>query len=210
MSDRRTPDEARLFALADSHLGYFTAKEARACRYSTSMLAYHVARGRFLRAGRGVYRFARYPYSPFEPIVVAWLECGAEAVISHETALSLHGLSDIIPQAIHLTLPRNRRSRRTPAGALLHTTLHPIVPSDRIMHPPSGLPMTSVIRTIIDVITSGTPSDEVAKAVSELVTSRPTVIEQLREAAVHRGGMVLEVITRAIGDRPHGLRSAPG
>jgi len=70
--------------------------------------------------------------------------------------------------------------------------------------------MTSVIRTIIDVITSGTSSDEVAKAVSELVASRPTVVDQLRAAAVQRGGVVLEVITRAIGDRSHGLRSATG
>jgi predicted transcriptional regulator of viral defense system len=174
------------------------------------MLAYHVARGHFLRAGRGVYRFARYPYSPFEPIVVAWLECGPEAVVSHETALSLHGLSDVIPQAIHLTLSRNQRSRKAPAGTILHTTLHPIAPSDRAVHPPSGVPMTSVIRTIIDVITSGTSSDEVAKAVSQLVASRPPLVEQLRVAAVQRGGVVREVVTRAIGDRSLGPRSATG
>ncbi|MBJ7601815.1 MAG: type IV toxin-antitoxin system AbiEi family antitoxin domain-containing protein [Candidatus Dormibacteraeota bacterium] len=90
MRDRHAPDEARLYGIADEHLGHFTTAQAGASGYSRSMLAYHVAKGRFLRAGRHVYRFARYPYSPFEAVVNAWLECGPEAVVSHESALTLH------------------------------------------------------------------------------------------------------------------------
>jgi predicted transcriptional regulator of viral defense system len=43
-------------------------------------------------------------------------------VLSHQTALSLHGLSDVLPSHVHLTLPEawRRRRFRVPPGVVLH------------------------------------------------------------------------------------------
>lgn len=58
--------------------------------------------------------------------MAAWLAAGPErAVVSHESALDLLEFSDVIPNAIHLTIPRSRRGLVAPHGVLLHTTTRP-------------------------------------------------------------------------------------
>jgi predicted transcriptional regulator of viral defense system len=190
--------EDRLFAVADEQLGHFTAKQARACGYTSSMLAHHVARGRFLRLGWGVYRFTRYPHSPHQEIVAAWLTVGPDAVVSHETALHLYGLSDVIPDSIHLTLPRHRRYVRTPPGVTLHTRIVPIGIDERSTHAQTGVPVTTPIRTIIDVAAAGAPQEEIVKAVSDALASRRATADDLRGAAVARGGEVLDLVQLAL------------
>lgn len=198
MHDRHAPNEARVFALADEQLGYFTARQARTCGYTSSMLAYHVARGKFARCGRGVYRFNRYPRSPHEEVIASWLALGAGAVASHETALDLHGLSDVIPDSVHLTLPRSRRYRRVPDGVTLHTTTVPVQPHERTRHVQSGVPVTTPARTIIDVAAAQAPFEEVAKAVGGAIASGGVTAEDLRAAATSRSRPVQETIERAL------------
>lgn len=74
------------------------------------------------RAAFGVYRFPRYPVSQYDPYLVAVLWTRApEACLSHETALDAHQISDVNPSAIHITVARNRRLRRTDGeGYLVH------------------------------------------------------------------------------------------
>ena len=63
----------------------------------------------------GVYRFRDYPPSPREEVAAAWLAVGQDvAVVSHESALDLWDLSDVIPGAVHLTVPRAQRSLARP------------------------------------------------------------------------------------------------
>src|SRR5207248_3046491 len=105
------PDSLCLFEVASEQGGYFTAEQARACRYSFALLSHHVKSGRFLRIRRGLYRLRDYPSSPREDVLAAWLAVGKEsAVVSHDSALDLLDLSDVIPDAAHLTVPRFRRN----------------------------------------------------------------------------------------------------
>src|SRR3712207_2473830 len=100
-SDGRRPDRAGLFQLASEQRGYFTTTQARAYGYSRALLAHHARTGTLQRASTGVYRFRDYPSTPREEVVAAWLAVGQDvAVVSHETALELWDLGDLIPDAV--------------------------------------------------------------------------------------------------------------
>jgi predicted transcriptional regulator of viral defense system len=81
-------------------------------------------------------------------LVTAWLWSEQAGVFSHQTALSLHGLSDVLPAHRHLTLPVawNRRRLRVPAGIELHHA--DIAPDERSWFGP--VPATSAGRTLRD------------------------------------------------------------
>jgi predicted transcriptional regulator of viral defense system len=69
-------------------------------------------------------------------------------VFSHETALMLHDLSDVLPRKVNLTLPASwaKRRLRVPKGLLVH---HAAVPrKDRVDF--GAVPVTNVPRTLID------------------------------------------------------------
>ena len=76
---------------------------------------------------------------------MAWLKCGPKSAISHESALALYDLSDVLPAEVHVTIPRTASRRRK--GIRLHT--NQLRPSDVAKR--EGLPVTSVPRTIADV-----------------------------------------------------------
>src|SRR4051794_13202981 len=143
------PDRACLFDVAATQRGYFTAAQARDCGYSPALLSHHARGGRFLRVRRGLYRFREYPSSPREEVMAAWLAAGPDrAVVSHESALDLLDLADVIPNAIHLTVPRSRRGLVAPHAVLLHTTTRPPRPDETTLR--EGLRLTGPLRTILD------------------------------------------------------------
>jgi predicted transcriptional regulator of viral defense system len=200
MHNRGSPDEPRLFAVADDQLGHFTARQARDQGYTSAMLAYHAGRGKFIRLGSGVYRFTQYPHSRHEEAVAAWLAVGTDAVVSHETALDFHGLSDVIPDSVHLTLPRNRRYRHAPPGVTLHTATAAVQPEDRTRHVATGLPVTTAVRTILDVAAARAPLEEVVKAVADALRQGLTTAGELPEAARRRGPAMRRTIEQALSE----------
>src|SRR5687768_17061031 len=106
MSDvtRTGAERGYLFDIASQQAGYFTAGQARAAGYSWALLLHHVKGGRFIRVRRGLYRYREYPSSRREDVLAAWLAAGKDTtVVSHESALDLLNLSDLIPNAVHLT-----------------------------------------------------------------------------------------------------------
>src|SRR4051794_30205892 len=115
------PDRAGLFQLASEQRGYFTTAQARDYGYSRSLLAHHAKTGTLQRMHTGVYRFRDYPSTPREELFAAWLAVGKEiAVVSHESALELWELGDLIPDAVHLSVPRDRRHRPRLPGVTVH------------------------------------------------------------------------------------------
>ncbi len=69
-------------------------------------------------------------------------------VFSHETALVAHGLAELLPSRVHLTLPLSwkRRRLRLPAGVELH--FDDLSPAE--LGANDGLPYTTVARTLRD------------------------------------------------------------
>lgn len=127
--DVNKPNWDRLFETAGAQEGYFTTRQAAEAGYSTHLLFKHIRAGRVIRVRRGIYRLVHFPAGEHEELVIAWLWSEQAGVVSHQTALALHGLSDVLPAQLHLTLPGDWRSRRfrVPSGIILH---HADVPGD--------------------------------------------------------------------------------
>jgi predicted transcriptional regulator of viral defense system len=125
------PDWNRLFETAAGQEGLFTTKQAAEAGYSPQLLVHYVHIGRVVRVRRGIYRLVHFPAGEHEELVAAWLWSDLAGVVSHQTALALHGLSDALPVHVHLTLPAawRRRRFRVPPDVVLHHADVP--PEDR-------------------------------------------------------------------------------
>src|SRR5688572_15875617 len=120
VSDR--VDHDGLYLIAESQAGYFTAEQALGVGMDRSTLRHHARPGgRYERFRRGLYRLRHFPSSQHEHVVAAWLVLPSPAVVSHESALELYELSDVIPNAVHITLPRAKRGQRARPGVRFHT-----------------------------------------------------------------------------------------
>ena len=192
------PDRGRLFEIVSEQGGYFTAEQARECGYSAPLLTHHTKGGRFLRVRRGLYRLAEYPSSPREDVLAAWLAVGKDdAVVSHESALDLLDLSDVIPDAAHVTVSRSRRNLPKLPGVKIHTTVRPLSPEDVTYR--DGMSVTSPTRTILDAAQSGTAPDQIERAVVQAVERGLAKPGELRRGAAERGGRVARLIEGALG-----------
>jgi hypothetical protein len=114
----------RLFDVADQQAGYFTARQALEAGYDYPLQHYHRERGHWTQVGHGLFRLNRYPEGENEDLVRLSLwsrdrEGKPQAVVSHETALRLHGLSDLMPEKAHLSVPRNGFRVTTPLKTIL-------------------------------------------------------------------------------------------
>ena len=147
------PEWDRLFETAAGQSGYVTTRQAAEAGYSTHLLRKHILAGRVTRPQRGIYRLVHFPAGEHEELVTAWLWSEQAGVLSHQTALSLHGLSDVMPAQVHLTLPAAWRQRRlrVPPGVTIHHA--DVAPEERACFGP--VPATSARRTLSDCATSG-------------------------------------------------------
>jgi predicted transcriptional regulator of viral defense system len=106
------PDWDKLYEVASTQEGYFTTRDAAAAGFSSQLLFKHIHAGRVSRSRRGVYRLVHFPEGEHEELVIIWLWSEKQGVFSHQTALALHGLSDVLPARAHLSLPSTWRNRR--------------------------------------------------------------------------------------------------
>jgi len=195
-----TIDHDGLYRLAESQAGYFTAGDALAAGMDRSTLRYHARPGgRYERVRRGLYRLRHFPTSQHEEIVAAWLPLrNAEAVVSHETALVLYELSDVIPSAIHLTVPRAKRGLRPRPGVQIHALARP--PTRAEVRELNGLPVTSPERTIVDSLEAGTQLEQVELATRQGLNRALTTAPRLREATSERSARARSFIDQILNE----------
>lgn len=196
-------DWESLGRLAEDQAGYFTAAQAAATvGVHRNTLAHHARPGgRLERSGRGLYRLRFFPGSPFEHVAAAWVAAGPdEAVVSHESALELYELSDVIADQIHLTLPRARRHRRAPVGVRFHFPHAPVADGElRRVH---GMRATTVERTLLDVLQEGgTQPEQIDMAIDQSLARGLTTPKRLRAAAERRPATVRRALERRLGAR---------
>jgi predicted transcriptional regulator of viral defense system len=159
-----------LYALAEEHDGLLTSKEARALGIRDSVLVRLTQRGRLERMSRGVYRIAHYPADRLAQYreAVLWAQAshhGPERVaLSHETALILYGISDVNPSRVHLTVPKSARLRREhPEWIMIHRA--DLTEQEVSQH--EGIPVTTVGRSIMDVLSTTRRTDIVRQAITD-------------------------------------------
>ena len=171
-----SPDWDCLYETASAQEGYFTTEQAAEAGYSPQLLSHYLKRQRIDRVRRGIYRIVHFPLGDAEDLVVIWLWSGREGVFSHETALVLHGLSDVMPARVHLTLPAAWKSRRlrVPPGTVLH---HANIEAGDRAHV-GCLPVTAPSRAVNDSAESSVSPDLVRQAIGE-GTDRGLFTEQM-------------------------------
>jgi predicted transcriptional regulator of viral defense system len=198
---RQGPDHGQLFQVASEQGGYFTTAQARSCGFSTALLTHHSKTGRYVRARHGLYRFREYPSSPREDVIAAWLATGKEAAaVSHESALDLLGLSDVVPEAVHLTIPRSMRYRTSSPGIVIHTSTRPPGKSEVVVR--EGIRVTAPVRSILDAAETGSAPEQVIAAIAQALERGIVARSKLRAAAKLRGGRVEQLVRRALEERP--------
>jgi hypothetical protein len=106
----------------------------------------------------------------------------------------------VIPDAIHLSLPRAERGQRRRAGVRLHTLNQP--PTKAEIRDLAGLPVTSAERTIVDVLETGAQPEQIEMAIRQALERGLTTPRRLRVAASPRSARVRKFIERRLEEVP--------
>jgi predicted transcriptional regulator of viral defense system len=183
MQDTIQPDVLGLETEAYQQGGYFNARQARAHGVSRQLLDHHLSRGRFERVRRGLYRVQGFPTAEHDDMREAWMAVGStNAILSHDSALALLDLSDNIPDAVHLLVPRRHRGLRRPPGVILHTRPDN---ADIATVWRDGLPLTAPPRTLLDVAERLQP-EQLTMAIEQGLRRGLLTADQLQEEAERR------------------------
>lgn len=183
----------RLNAAAMRQGGYFTAAQAREMGYTHQAQRYHVARGSWIRVDRGLFRLGDWP-DRAEDVYVRWRLWSRDlGVVSHQSALSLHGLGDVNPVRVHLTVPRGFRSS-DPAVALHRGALGPLDVEER----EPGFRLTTPERSLLDAAAAELTQDQLDSAVADAVEEGLVMPRRLRERSDEFGELAALRLERAL------------
>ena len=174
--------ERALFNIAKDQGGYFSLSQANTVGIRRNQIYRSVSQGTIERIYPGVYRLSLFPAGQFEEVFAALVSSGENAVVGFETALYIYGLSDIIPADIHLILPRSSSRRRS------HIKMHTNKLNEQEITNYEGFRITTVERTIVDVLASHADMDQVrmatAQAIARGLTTRNKLIIQARKRSI--------------------------
>lgn len=195
MALRRPSTELRrdLAHVAAEQAGYFTAAQARQKGYSYPAQRYHVERGTWSRVDRGIFRLPEWPASAHEDLVRWTLWSRQRAVVSHDTALAVYELGDVMPSRVHLTVPPRFRAR-SPAVALHFGQLDTGDVEQR-----EGYRVTSPARSILDAAASGIEIDQLRRVIRDALDRGLVSAERLRSKVGGFGPRASQAIERALG-----------
>lgn len=178
-----------LAGISAAQWGLVTTAQANEIGVSRVQLTRLAQQGLIERLCHGVYRDAHTPEGEWDSLRAAWLSTAPRhtaekrlaapdpgAVVSGRTAAHLHGLGDLLPEPFEFSTPRRRQSQRSE----LRYRHQPVGPADRTIR--AGLPVTTVERTIADLIRAHEDLSLVADVLADGV--RASVVD-LEELAVH-------------------------
>ena len=166
--------QKQLYQIAEAQAGYFTTKQAASLGYASNKRAYHVQAGNWLREHRGIYRLALFP-EPERPDLILWWLWSRDrsdrpsGVYSHQTALSLHELTDANPSRLDMTVPPSFR-RGVPLPRVLRLHYGRVAEAEQEVL--LSVPVTNALRTILDVWEEGSvPKPILGRAFEQAKTS---------------------------------------
>jgi predicted transcriptional regulator of viral defense system len=178
--------QKELYRTAEAQGGYFTTKQAAALGYASNKRVYHVQAGNWLREHRGIYRLALFP-EPDRPDLILWWLWSRDrsdqptGVYSHQTALSLHELTDVNPSRLDMTVPSSFR-RGVPVPRILR--LHYGHIEDAEQEILFSVPVTNALRTILNVWEEGSlPKAALRQAFQEALAHGKITKQQATDLA---------------------------
>ena len=148
-----------LLAAAAAQHGYFTTEQAAEQGISRRALTWRAQHGSAARIGHGLYRLPHWPIDPSDELY-ALQALAPFGTFSHDTALTLLGLTDLIPSTTHFTIPETSRLRSRP-GVTLHRSRHGAM-TDRTLR--DGLWVSTARRALLDAAREGADPDQLVSA----------------------------------------------
>lgn len=164
-------------SLAFAQAGYFTTAQALKVGYSYQAQKYHADHGNWIRVDRALYRIPDWPAQAQDAFVRWALWSDGRGVISHESALAMHGLSDVNPTRIHLTVDPGFRARNAAVNlhfddlAAAHVEEH------------GAWAVTTPGRTLLDAADSDLAQEHVDRAVADALAGGLVTRRRLIRAA---------------------------
>ena len=177
MAVDRTDLRRLLFRLGTEQAGYFSAAQAKHLGYSYQAQAHHVEAGNWVRVERGVFRLTDWVAGVHDEFAMWTLWSRGKAIVSHESALAVHGIGEFESSRIHLTVSRNFRMT-DPVLALHRVELPETDIEQRV-----GFRITTPQRTIIDVASQSPDEEQLARAIEQAVSEGLVSVRSLRSRA---------------------------
>jgi hypothetical protein len=185
---------AELRQIAGRQCGAITREQALRAGFTADKIKFRVRSGRWRQVYRGVY--LTFTGKPGRAALVwaAVLHAGRGALLSHESAAELHGLTDKQPDVVHVSVPSGRRVTAVP-GVRIHYSAR---------GRGAGYPArTTVEDTVLDLVTAAETFDDVCALVTRAFARRLTDPARLRKAMASRGRLpwkadLLELIDAAV------------
>lgn len=178
--------------LGSGQWGLVTTAQAAALGVTRTDLGRLMGAGSVQRVRHGVYALASAGYGPLQELQAAWLATdprtagetrvmdGDDVVVSHVSAAQVHGLGDLIAAAHEFTSPRRRQTAQP------DVRFHRLDLPDEDRAVVEGLPVTSVVRTVADLVASATDFDHLATVVRDAL-SLPDVRHDVLAARLDAG-----------------------
>jgi len=182
----------RLFSLAAQQGGYFTAAQAKDLGYSYQAQAHHVSAGNWHRVDRGLFRLAEWVPELHDDLRRWTVWSKGRAVVSHETALSVHDAGELESGKVHLTVPP--AFTMTDDAVVLHRA--DLDGTDIVEH--AGFRVTTPARSLVDVAAAGADEEQLARAIKDVLDRGLTTLRQLRSRAEAVDAKAALLIERAI------------
>jgi predicted transcriptional regulator of viral defense system len=192
-----------LAAIASEQWGLVTTAQAASIGVPSKATARWAKEGALVRVTRGVYKVAGSPYDPLDDLRAAWLmldpkRTAAErtatepidAVVSHRSAARIHELGDLDADVYDFTVQGRKQPRRP--DVRIHSRSHQLNRDSWGMV--SGLPVTSVLATIVDLAAAQTDGGHLAGVVRDAIATAEVDIDRLSTALrpyAHRYGVPL-------------------
>lgn len=142
-----------------------------------------------MRVDRGLFRLTDWIPDVHDDLVRWSLWSKDRAVISHESALAVHGLGEFEAPRVHVTVPQSF-SMKDDAVVIHRDTLRDVDIENR-----TGFRVTTPLRSIVDVASQGVDEDQLSRAIADGRERGLFTLRDLRasaEAIDPRGALYVE------------------
>lgn len=192
--ERIGPPRVELARLAAGQFGLFTTDQAMHLGLTESWLSRHRCSGLIVREYRRVYRYAAAPRSLSQRLKAMTLRAPGKVWVSHRAAGAFWTLDDITPGALEFTTCTGIKT--SARNTILHC-VEAMPPRD--VTAVSGLPVTTVHRTLIDlgaVVEADAVEIALECALRRRITTTDRLLRRLDEVGGRgrRGAGVLRAI----------------
>lgn len=191
--------------LTEAAQGVVSLQQAKAAGVARKKLHQQARSGKGQRVHRGVYATFAGELTRAAELWAAISRAGRGAMLSHETAAEIQGLSSQPSSLIHITVPTRRRpAQRTEiSGVVIHR-------SDQAQADPvpyTELPRTRLMDTVLDLVAAADSFEQaytwIARAVSLTGLPAPDIAAAMAGRTRMRGRKLLEEMLGDMGDGVH-------